>query len=70
MGITVVQICDTALGGANDETFAVILAVVFGFYILFDCILGALTVGTKALGVLTNPPKDVTVSVEYGMKQP
>ena len=32
----------------NTETLGIVLAVIFGVYILFDSILGALTVGSKA----------------------
>ena len=42
----------------NSEVLAVILSVVFGIYILFDSILGAITVGSKAFSPL-QPPKSV-----------
>ena len=42
----------------NSEVLAVILSVVFGIYILFDSILGAITVGSKAFSPL-QPPKSL-----------
>ena len=36
----------------NSELLAIILSVVFGIYILFDSLLGAITVGSKAFAPL------------------
>ena len=52
MAIDVAGICAESSEKDGAPTLAVVLSIVFAVYILFDTILGSLTVGVKAWGPL------------------
>ena len=56
MAVNTDSICSLSYENNNTELLAIILSIVFGVYILFDSLLGALTVGSKAWAPLVYAP--------------
>ncbi|MGZ0213541.1 MAG: hypothetical protein ACKVI4_13810 [Actinomycetales bacterium] len=48
MTLTAQQVCDSSTDQDQSLTLSVVMSVIFGIYILVDCVIAALTVGAKA----------------------
>ena len=69
MAIDTDAICSLSYENNNTELLAIILSIVFGVYILFDSVLGALTVGSKAWAPLVRATPPTTTPNLLGVTQ-
>lgn len=58
MAVEILSVCDESADAYSVQLLSIILAIVFGLYILFDAILGAFTVGAKSYQLLTIDRKE------------
>ena len=58
MAVEISSVCEESADAYSVQLLSIILAIVFGLYILFDAILGAFTVGAKAYQLLAIDRKD------------
>tara|TARA_Y100000817_G_C16643022_1_gene449247 strand:- start:468 stop:698 length:231 start_codon:yes stop_codon:yes gene_type:complete len=54
MALEVVLVCEESADAYTVQLLSIVLAIVFGLYILFDTFLGAFTVGAKAYQLLNS----------------
>ena len=52
MAVEISLVCEESADAYSVQLLSIVLAVVFGLYILFDALLGAFTVGAKASELL------------------